>query len=86
MLSKIKKNFPNIYIIIIAISIAIWFQGINFIVNSLLKPSIKNGAILSAISLFIFYMDDYNLSELYNYNPNQKDNLIRHGPANIFTN
>ena len=81
MISIIKKKLPNLYIIIVAISIAIWFQGINFIINTYIKPTLTNGILLSIVSLLIFYMDDGNLSELYNYNPN-KDKLTRHAAVN----
>jgi len=67
MINNIKIQFPNIYILIMAISISIWFNGINYILNTLMKSSIKNGVILLGISLFIFYMDDKMLSELYNH-------------------
>lgn len=80
MISIIKNKFPNIYIIIIAISIAMWFQGINFIINTYVKPTFRNGIILALVSLLIFYLDDGSLSELYNYNPN-KDKLTRHAAA-----
>ena len=80
-MNKIKEHLPNIYIIIIAISIAMWFQGVNFIINHYVPPTVINGLILCIASLVIFYMDDQSLSELYNYEPNKKDNLIRHGEA-----
>ena len=72
MLHIIKKKCPNVYIIIVAITIGVWFQGINFIINAYVKPTVRNGILLSVISLLIFYMDDYSLSELYNYNPINK--------------
>ena len=81
MISIIKKKLPNLYIIIVAISIAMWFQGVNFIINTYVKPTLTNGILLSIVSLLIFYMDDGNLSELYNYNPN-KDTLTRHAAVN----
>ena len=96
MLHIIKKKCPNVYIIIVAIAIGVWFQGINFIINAYVKPTVRNGILLSVISLLIFYMDDYSLSELYNYNPinkgngknkdisKSKDNLIRHASAIIY--
>lgn len=83
MLHIIKKTSPNLYIIIVAVAIAMWFQGVNFIINTYVQPTLRNGILLSVISLLIFYMDDYSLSELYNYKPDKKDSLIRHAPANI---
>ena len=96
MLHIIKKKCPNVYIIIIAIAIGVWFQGINFIINAYVKPTVRNGILLSVISLLIFYMDDYSLSELYNYKPinkdnrknkdiyKSKDNLIRLAPSIMY--
>jgi len=86
MLHILKKTNPNLYIIIVAIATAMWFQGINFIINIYVSPTLRNGILLSLVSLFIFYMDDYSLSELYNYEPKKKDNLIRHASATINNN
>ena len=71
MISKIKKIYPNIYRIIVAIAIALWFNGISIIIDKLCKNDIKKGFILSFIALLIFYLDDFSLSELYNYSDNQ---------------
>ena len=96
MLHIIKNKCPNVYIVIVAVAIGVWFQGINFIINAYVKPTVRNGILLSVVSLLIFYMDDYSLSELYNYNPinkgteknkgipKSKDNLIRLAPAVIY--
>lgn len=81
MISIIKHKLPNLYIIIVAVAIAMWFQGVNFIINTFVKPTFKNGIILSIVSLLIFYLDDGSLSELYNYNPS-KDKLTRHAAPN----
>lgn len=80
MIQIIKRNFPNIYIIIVAVAIAIWFDGINSILRSFIPQTAFNGALLCTISLTILYLDDYRLGELYNYNPEQ-DKLTRHGAA-----
>ena len=80
MIKTLKKNFPNIYILVVAIAIAMWFDGINSILHAFLPQNYKTGIVLCTVALLVFYLDDGNLSELYNYNPN-KDKLIRHAPA-----
>ena len=67
MLSWIKSQSPNLYIIIVAIAISIWFEGINIIIAHFFKEkTLKIGIIFCLASIMIFYMDDGNLSELYN--------------------
>jgi len=78
-MKPIKENYPNIYIIIIAITISLWFEGINEIIHHFVKPSLINGIILCILSLFIFYSDDGSLSELYSYTPKKKTNLVKYG-------
>ena len=82
-MNKIKQNLPNLYILIVAVAIAMWFQGVNFIINRYVPPTVINGLILCIVSLLIFYMDDQSLSELYNYKPEKQDNLLRHGAPAI---
>ena len=78
LISTIKKKFPNLYIIIIAIAISLWFEGINEIIHSFIKPSLTNGILLSMIAMIIFYADDGNLNELYNLKT-EDNNLVNYG-------
>ena len=66
MIKFLKKHMPNIYKIIVAISICIWFDGINMITHSFLTPSRNIGILFCCISLCIFMMDDGSLNELHN--------------------
>ena len=66
MIKFLKKHMPNIYKIIVAIAICIWFDGINMITHSFLTPSRNVGILFCCISLFIFIMDDGSLNELHN--------------------
>ncbi len=67
MLQNIKKTSPNLYIIIIAIGISLWFEGVNTIISHFIKEkTIYTGVGLCFISLLIFYSDDGSLNELYN--------------------
>mmetsp|Transcript_244 Transcript_244/g.436 ORF Transcript_244/g.436 Transcript_244/m.436 type:complete len:96 (-) Transcript_244:131-418(-) len=65
MLTYLKTRFPNVYILIVSISIALFFEGISRIVNELLPSSLLSGICLSTFSLAILYFDDFQLSELY---------------------
>jgi hypothetical protein len=83
MLKQIKANNPNIYIIIVAIAVSLWFEGVGLLIKLCLPERNSYTAIIMiTIALCIFWLDDGNLSELYNYNP-EKDKLVRHAPAVI---
>ena len=71
MISKIKKLYPNVYIIIVAIAITFWFNGLGILISKIGKNTVTKGILLSLSALLIFYFDDYKLSELYNYSNNQ---------------
>jgi len=67
MLSILKKSAPNLYILIVAIAISLWFEGINVIISHILKEkTIYTGVSLCFIALAVFYLDDGSLNELYN--------------------
>tara|TARA_B100001093_G_C26849373_1_gene1024357 strand:+ start:792 stop:1061 length:270 start_codon:yes stop_codon:yes gene_type:complete len=83
MLKQIKANNPNIYIIIVAIAVSLWFEGVGLLLKLCLpERNTHTALIMITTALGIFYLDDGNLSELYNYNP-EKDKLIRHAPPAI---
>ena len=71
MISKIKKLYPNVYTIIVAIAITFWFNGLGIIISKIGENNMTKGIILSLSALLIFYLDDYKFSELYNYSDNQ---------------
>ena len=68
----LKNKMPNVYQIIVALAIGLWFDGINIITHSLFDQNIRTGIIFICISLFIFYMDDGSLNELHNIESNNK--------------
>ena len=65
---KFKKNYSNLYIILISIAIVTWFYAVTGIIKLITNgtKTIEVYIILIFISLAIMYMDDSNLSELYN--------------------
>ena len=66
MISFLKKNCPNIYIIIVALAIGIWFEGLSILTESIYPGKhISKGVVLCSIALLILYLDDGSLSELY---------------------
>tara|TARA_B100000941_G_C28456152_1_gene528044 strand:+ start:719 stop:970 length:252 start_codon:yes stop_codon:yes gene_type:complete len=70
MLENIKKTFPNIYIILISLAIAIWFSGCSRLIDNFFDDSLKSGIILCCLSLFILYLDDGKLNELHDKDSN----------------
>ena len=69
----LKKNYPNVYIFIVAFFISVWFRGVNNILTGLIKQdTFINGILLCSLALFVFYSDDGSIKELYNYNFSSK--------------
>ena len=69
MLQLLKDSSPNLYIIIIALGISLWFEGMNNILSHFIKErNLYTGFALCFIALLIFYSDDGSLNELYNIN------------------
>lgn len=67
MINFIKNKYPNLYIIIVALCVAMWFKGVNIILSKCIKnESLEVAAILISVSLLVLYMDDKSLSELKN--------------------
>ena len=67
MLRVLKRSAPNLYIIVVALSISLWFEGVNILMNYLVPDkNIYIGIGMCTISLAVFYFDDGSLSELYN--------------------
>jgi hypothetical protein len=65
MINTLKNKYKNIFIIIIAICVALWFRGVNMIVGIIFpKDSIILGCSFIVISMIILYMDDSSLNEL----------------------
>ena len=67
MFDKLKKN---LHILLISITLVIWFYGITGIIKIITKNShkIEVYLLLVFISLVIFFIDDYSLSELHQQN------------------
>ena len=71
----IKKHYPWVFQILIAIALALWFDGINMITRSFFLPSRKIGFAFCFLALTIFLIDDGKLNELHsieNTNKNSK--------------
>ena len=67
MINFIKNKYPNLYIIIVALCVTMWFKGVNIILSKCIKnETLEVAAILISVSLLVLYMDDKSLSELRN--------------------
>jgi hypothetical protein len=81
MLNILKKQYPNIYVIIISLAVALWFSGCNRLIDHFSPNNVENGLLLCVISLIIVYMDDGKLNELHNAD----DNTTSRNAAAILT-
>jgi len=73
MLNGLKSLSPNLYTIIIALGISLWFEGINTIIGFFIKDrTIYSGLLLCFVALIIFYSNDGKFNELYNMSDNNK--------------
>lgn len=70
----LKNNLPWLYQIIIAIGIALWFDGVNMIATTFVNPSRNVGLIFCGIALIIFLLDDGRLNELHNFDSKNSNN------------
>ena len=67
MINFIKNKYPNLYIIMVALCVTMWFKGVNIILSKCIQnESLEAAAILISVALFVLYMDDKSLSELKN--------------------
>jgi len=76
MVNFIKNKYPNIYIIIVAVCVTMWFKGVNIILSRYIpEDSLESAAILISVSLFVLYIDDNSLNELKNIRRNAVINM-----------
>ena len=74
MMNMLKNNLPWLYQIIIAIGIALWFDGVNMIARTFVNPTRNVGLMFCGIALIIFLLDDGRLNELHNFDPKNSNN------------
>lgn len=73
MLADLKRNNKNVYTLLVALAVSCWFEGITRIIRTFVPidtNTFRNGMAMCILALLIFYMDDGNISELYNYDTN----------------
>ena len=76
MLADLKRNNKNVYTLLVALAVSCWFEGITRIIRTFVSidtNTLRNGLVMCSLSLLIFYMDDGNISELYNYDINDSN-------------
>ena len=75
MLNTLKRINPNVYTLIIALGISLWFEGMNTLISFFIKErTIYTGIALCSVALMIFYSDDGKFNELYNISDNNHKN------------
>jgi len=70
----IKKQYPWIFQILIAIALGLWFDGINMVTRTFFEPSRKVGLAFCTVALIIFLIDDGKLNELHSIEHSAKNN------------
>lgn len=70
----IKKQYPWVFQILIAIALALWFDGINMVTRTFFEPSRKVGLAFCTVALIIFLIDDGKLNELHSIEHSAKNN------------
>tara|TARA_B100000242_G_C43054984_1_gene493533 strand:- start:8052 stop:8315 length:264 start_codon:yes stop_codon:yes gene_type:complete len=76
MIADLKRNNKNVYTLLVALAVSCWFEGITRIIRTFVPidtNTLRNGLVMCSLSLLIFYMDDGNISELYNYDVNDSN-------------
>ena len=76
MIADLKRNNKNLYTLLVALAVSCWFEGITRIIRTFVPidtNTLRNGLLMCAFALFIFYMDDGSISELYNYDVNNSN-------------
>jgi len=68
MIRHLKARAPNIYIIVVAIAVSLWFEGVSTIIRTYVpKNNLQYGIMMCIVALAVFYLDDGSLKELHNY-------------------
>tara|TARA_E500000178_G_C17021787_1_gene755984 strand:- start:1114 stop:1377 length:264 start_codon:yes stop_codon:yes gene_type:complete len=76
MIADLKRNNKNLYTLLVALAVSCWFEGITRIIRTFVPidtNTLRNGLLMCSLALLIFYMDDGNISELYNYDVNDSN-------------
>jgi len=69
MFSKLKENNPNVFIVIAALCVTLWFRGVNILISHLIGEETITWALsMILISMIVLYLDDKSLNELRNIN------------------
>ncbi len=72
-MNYIKKNYPNIYIIVAATSLALWFRGVHSFCEILVPTNLFTSLIYCLIPILVFILDDGSLSELHHIQEEQSN-------------
>lgn len=67
-LKFLKKFNTNLYIIVVSLLITLWFAGLNTMIEELFlqKNKLRNSIVICLVALFVLYIGDKSLHEIYN--------------------
>jgi hypothetical protein len=79
MLDTLKQEYPNVYILMVAVTMSFWFYGMNLIIGKYVKNNLRTGLVMCSLVVLFFYMDDNSLSELYNIKRDKREEIMKYG-------
>ena len=76
--THIKKNYTNVYIVIVSIVVAMWFKSLHRIIDIVFPyyKSILSNLIIIIICTVILLLGDGSLDEIYSYDEDNLQNRI----------
>jgi hypothetical protein len=65
MFHSLRKNYPNLYVLITGIGILCWFKGMYGIMDHFIPQKLNWSIAVAVTGIAILYLNDFNLSEIH---------------------